>query len=188
MKTVNKIISVNYDRSRQKISAIKFSIGPLSYHMRMDHDNNTIIVTTYAHYTFLSEYTLQIKDFVAACRSSYKSLQYDFDKRFSYYIDVDSFLHVIYPNIENILKSTHYTENDSIVLFADPKLDASKLNEFVSNSYLSKCFPSTLELIVKNNNIINTRTNEIKQAMDEINNVTRMNEVLTSIGRIIYLN
>lgn len=170
MKTVDRIISITYDKSYQKITEIKFSIGPLSYTMKMNYNINAVMVATYARYTLLNESILPIKDFLSVCKSAY---------------DVDSFLHLVYPDIEEILKSTHYTENGSIVLFEDPNFDASKLNEFVSNPLVTKCFPSVSELITKNNNNIEINTEKIKRAVDEINDATKKNEVLMSTGRRI---
>lgn len=176
MKTVDRIISITYDKSYQKITIIKFSIGPLSYTMKMNYNCNCIHVTTNARYTFLNVSDIPIKDFISVCKPA---------------CDVDSFLHVIYPDIDIFLICTRYLENDSIALFEDPnfvedpEFDMSKLNEFVSNPLVSKCFPSVSELIAKNNTTIEINTEKIKQAVEKINYATKKNTILMNIGRRI---
>ena len=182
MRAVNNIISITYSELYKRINSIKFSVGALNYVVRMNYDANNIVVSTMMRYTYINECRLQITDFVSACRSSYEDLQYDFDREFASYIDIESFLKVVYPNIDDILKGTHQTRSDTAITFEYPNLNASKLNEFVFNSWVVKAFPSIPEIIEKNNFEIKKCTEELKHAINAIDRANKQNEILVNLN------
>ena len=182
MRVVNRIISVTYSKLYKRINSIKFSVGALNYIIRMDYDSNELVVSTMTRYTCINESRISIPIFVSACRSSYKDLQYDFDREFASYIDVESFLKVLYPNIDDILKGTHQARSDTAIKFEYPNLDASKLNEFVFNSWVAISFPSVPEIIEENNLIIKEYTEELRRTVNKINNAIKINKILEDLN------